>query len=299
MAQGLECRVEQAARLDRFLAERFDLSRAQARRLIADGLVEVNGRPVAKGAALTPGDRVRVAPFDRPEDQAVIPMDHPTVVELARGEGWVMVNKPAGMAVHPLRPDETDTLLNAIACRYPQVQGVGEAGLRSGVAHRLDVETSGVVAVALSPEIWAAFREAFRSHAARKTYRALVHGRPAETGRETMPLRVVRHRPAHVAVGHGKGERACRLSWRARRHFTHAAELEIDLETGFLHQVRVMMAHLGHPLLGDRRYGRADDQAPRSMLHAASLELCGAQAACEPPSDYIQTLDRLAAGSGC
>ncbi len=82
----------------------------------------------------------------------------------------------------------------------------------------------------------------------------------------------------------------------AERLGSGACLVEVDLETGFLHQVRVMMAHLGHPLLGDRRYGQDDDAAPRSMLHAASLELCGAQAACEPPHDYMQTRDRLAAG---
>jgi len=203
-----------------------------------------------------------------------------------------MVNKPAGMPIHPLKPGETSTLLNTVIARYPQIHSLGEGGLRSGVVHRLDLGTTGVVAFALDTATWHTFRQAFVDHTTRKTYRALVHGHPPSQGHQECPLRIARHKPAHVVVGPGHDQRLCRLAWRVRHLLTDAAEIEVDLETGFLHQIRVMFAHMGHPLLGDTQYG-AVDRWPRPMLHATCLDIGDAHGQCDPPDDYLATRQTL------
>ncbi|MBW1844365.1 MAG: RluA family pseudouridine synthase, partial [Deltaproteobacteria bacterium] len=147
--QSLPIREEdRGQRLDRFLAEHLRLSRSQVRRLLARGAVSVGGRSVnedAKGLNLQPGPVIEVTPFARPEDQRALSAPDQPLPLLASGSGWLAVDKPAGTPVHPLREDEVDTALNALIGRFPEIHGVGEGGLRSGVVHRLDVDTSGVL----------------------------------------------------------------------------------------------------------------------------------------------------------
>ena len=246
-------------------------------------------------------DRVVVAArFDevRPEPGAALRV-------LAEGPGWVAVHKPAGVPVHPLRQGERGSLLQAVAARYPQVQGVGdEGGLRAGVVHRLDTDTSGVVLFALDDDRWHRFRAAFSGHRVTKRYLALVHGSPPDTGRADLHLAVLRHRPARVGAvppdpsggGGGGGTRRCTLDFTVVERFRRAALVEVDLHTGFLHQVRVSLAHLGHPLLGDDRYGKPPSDpvpCPRTMLHAASLSLEEVHAEAAPPADVAEALRAL------
>ena len=145
------------ARLDRALASLLGVSRRQVRDLLARGAVCLNGRPARlgnKGDPVSAGDRLLIEEL-RPLGQAsVIPEPGLPLVVLASGPGWLAVDKPAGMPVHPLREGETGTVLNALAARRPEVQGVGEAGLRSGVVHRLDVDTSGVLLLATTAPVW-------------------------------------------------------------------------------------------------------------------------------------------------
>jgi 23S rRNA pseudouridine1911/1915/1917 synthase len=211
---------EVGARLDAFLALRLGVSRARARRLLAQGSVSVDGRPAAaaaKGALLAAGTLVEVcAPADAADERPVAEPRRALRL-LAEGQGWVALDKPAGVPVHPLVANETGTLLNALVARFPQVAGVGEGGLRSGVVHRLDVDTSGVVLFATAQRCWERLRAAFAEHRVEKRYRALVLGRLAGEGREEVGLIVARHRPARVRVidprhdARGRGARSARL----------------------------------------------------------------------------------------
>lgn len=313
-------------RLDAAAAAVAGVSRRRAQRLIADGMVTVNGRVAGakqKGDPVAETDAVRVSDaVGRIVAQPELPL-----TELARGAGWVAVDKPAGMPVHPLHEGETGTVLNAVAGRYPQVQGVGGGpenagdasggtsggggvsggdtsggGLRSGVVHRLDIETSGALLIALDEACWQRFREAFAQHTIEKTYLAVVAGRPKAVGRADVRLAVTRHKPARVeAVDrdsiHAEASRRCGLSWRTTQRLRDAARLEVNLETGFLHQIRATFAHLGHPVLGDPLYGNAGDHhtpaAPRLMLHAARLKLDEIDIACPPPEDFVAAVTRL------
>ncbi len=287
-------------RLDHAVSAAAGVSRRHAQRLIAAGQAHVNGRPARvgdKGSLVDGSDRVTVADhFDR-----VTPAPDAPLHVLASGEshGWVAVDKPAGQPVHPLQPGETGTLLNAVAARYPRVQGVGdEGGLRAGVVHRLDTETSGVVLFALDTPHWQRFRAAFTAHRTVKNYLALVQGSPPPDGRVDLCLAVARHRQARVGVvpADHPDARRCTLSFRVTKRLRGAAFVEVRLDTGFLHQVRVSLAHLGHPLLGDRRYGDpAADPTPcrRTMLHAASLTLDEVHAEALPPPDFAEALRSL------
>jgi 23S rRNA pseudouridine1911/1915/1917 synthase len=273
--------AEQAGRrLDAWLADRLPVSRAQARGLLRRGQVHVNGRAADetdKGLALRAGDEIAVTSFvppalQLPEAQADLAV--PVLADGGDAGGWLVLDKPAGMPVHPLSPDERGTLLNHAIALRPQLAGVGEGGLRSGVVHRLDVETSGCVAVATTQATWQALRRAFAGHDATKVYHALVRGRLTGEGRDDLWLHVAQHRPARVRVAADPdacpGARRCTQTWRAIETGRDHTRVEIHLGTGFLHQIRAIFAHRGHPVLGDPVYGDHCN-APRLMLHAVQL----------------------------
>lgn len=292
-------------RLDVFLADRLGLSRAQTRRLLARGVVAVEGRRVtesAKGVEVRAGESVEVAPFTSPAEQRPAPEPEGPLVVVAEGAGWLAVDKPARVPVHPLYEDETGTLLNAVVARHPEIVGVGEGALRSGVVHRLDVDTSGVMLFATHEERWKSLRHGFSGHRVLKLYRALVEGVPATDGEIALPLLTARHRPAKVRVAgdaerdRARGVREARMRWRVLERFDAAALVEVEPETGFLHQIRVVFAHMGFPLLGDANYGDGRGAA-RHMLHASRVEfedVCG-----EAPDapDFEAALEALRTGS--
>jgi 23S rRNA pseudouridine1911/1915/1917 synthase len=253
----------------------------------------------AKGRLLEPGERVAV---EEPAlAAAVVPEPEPgaPLVVLAEGEGWLAVDKPAGVAVHPLAPGERGTLLNALVARHPEVRGIGEGGLRSGVVHRLDVDTSGVLLFATDELRWLDLREAFRRHRVAKTYRALVHGRLAGEGELVLHLSVLRHRPARVGVvepGAGKSRRT-ELRWRTLEEFRDTTLVEVSPRTGFLHQIRASLAHLGHPLLGDAAYGAPEGFAARHLLHAARVAVDDVAAESPDAADFAEALGRARQGA--
>lgn len=291
-------------RLDRFVAEALGVSRARARRLLESGAVLVNDRVVgrnAKSRPVTPRDRIQLRDREAPCDPQPRPEPEFPLNVLARGAGWVALDKAAGCPVHPYRADDAGTALGALLAREPQLLGVGEGGLRSGVVHRLDVETSGVLLFALDPETWRVARRAFETGAAKKRYRALVAGRLEGEGDLTLDLYVAQHRPARVRVaapGFPKRSWRTGLRWRAVESFADATLVEVAPRTGFLHQIRVSMAELGHPVLGDQRYGGGPSTG-RHYLHAASLEIAalgGMRAQSPDPADFCAVLAALRGG---
>lgn len=296
--------VTESTRLDKLLAHALDISRVEATRVLNRGDVSVNGQRAGgkhKGLILAPGDTVVVADFTPPESREVIPRPDLPLDVLAQGDGWVIVNKPAGMPVHPLDADETGTLLNAFVARFPQTQGVGEAGVRSGVVHRIDVETTGTLLIATSQSSWQHFRAAFQEHETKKIYQAIVEGKLVGNGRERLNLTVAQHRPARVAVvdetrDHAGGAvRLCTLTWRAIENFPSATLIEINLGTGFLHQIRATFSHMGHPVIGDSLYGSESTMkvAARPMLHASHLSALDATADAPLPDDMKQCLENM------
>jgi 23S rRNA pseudouridine1911/1915/1917 synthase len=311
--------AHQGQRLDALLCDELKLSRAQAQRLLDSGAVVVNARVASrgdKGVRLETGWTVLVRSFTPPGRMKILPDDSLAVPVLASGPGWVIVNKPAGVAVHPLREGETGTVMNVIAAMFPSIDGVGEGGLRSGVVHRLDIETSGTLLIAHEQATWQRLRQAFIQHRTRKLYRTLVRGVMQGSGQEKLSLYVARHKPALVRVATSRTPaadvRSCDLSWRVVQNFANATLLEIELGTGFLHQIRATLAHLGHPVLGDRLYGSSESvdssattvgethtseiACVRPMLHAWSLSVQEARATAPDPQDFADALSRSGSG---
>jgi 23S rRNA pseudouridine1911/1915/1917 synthase len=294
---------EAGRRLDAWLAQRLGVGRAGVRRLIESGRVSIDGRPLArrdKSAPLVAGARVVVAAFAPDADRRAIAEPDRALAICAEGPGWIALDKPAGTPVHPLRDDETGTLLNALIARRPEVHGVGEAGLRSGVAHRLDVDTSGVVLLATDEPTWQRLRAAFREHRVAKVYRAMVLGRLEGEGEVRHSLVVARHKPAYVrAVEPGTpGARRTSLAWRALAHGDGITLVEVRPRTGFLHQIRASFAALGHPLCGDRTYAGEDPSgAPRHLLHAARVAIDEIEAESPDPPDFAAFAAQVDSGS--
>jgi 23S rRNA pseudouridine1911/1915/1917 synthase len=251
-------------RLDVFLAAHAG-SRAAAQRLIDDGLVRVDGRPRPKRYALSAGETVTIE--ERPsEDEPDIPEARfETAYE---DEHLLVVDKPAGVVVHPGQGHERGTLVQALAGR---VAG-GSDPKRPGVVHRLDRDTSGLLVLARSDEVHAALQSALRERRITREYLALVDGRPpARRGTIDAPLgrdRRVRTRmssdtdnPRH-AVTHFETEQA----------FEDATLLRVRLETGRTHQIRAHLLAIGNPVAGDPEYGRGGRFGlTRQFLHAARL----------------------------
>jgi len=286
-------------RLDAFLADELRVSRAEARRLLARGAVEVDARAVglaAKGTPLAAGQAVGVQRFPGRETAEPIPQPELALHILARGPGWVAVDKPPGIPVHPLDPAETGTALSFVIAHFPEVAGVGEAGLRSGVVHRLDVDTSGALLFATEQGRWEQLRAGFRAHRVEKVYRAIVHGRLAGGGELALNLAVAQHRPARVRVVEAGDPRSRRtvMRWRALAELDGATLVEARPATGFLHQIRASLAHLGHPVLGDAAYGAPPSPlARRHLLHAAYVAYRDVEAASPDAPDFAAALEAL------
>jgi 23S rRNA pseudouridine1911/1915/1917 synthase len=269
------------ARLDHVVARLLGVSRGYARKLISQERVLLGGRPAAKGTGLRAGEQIEVLPFARPEDPPE-PNSSLSLVVVAEAAGLVAIDKPAGQATHPLEHAERDTSLNALLARFPEVAHVGEGGLRSGVVHRLDPGTSGVLVFALAEDAWLRARAAFRERRVEKRYVARVHG--AFTGEREVELALESRGPRARVVSRGGRTAVSRV--RALATGREESTVEIDMRTGVRHQIRATLAHLGFPVVGDSLYG-SPAVLSRHLLHAVSIRWEGfaAQAALPPEFD--------------
>lgn len=265
----------QAQRLDKFLAEALPQhSRARLQALIKAGQVRVAGQPVSKSShALEGGERVEVSvPAAQPTElmPEAIPLD--IVYE---DEQVVLINKPAGLVVHPAAGHSAGTLVHAVLAHAPEIEGVG-GELRPGLVHRLDKDTSGLIVLAKNERAQRQLQEQFQERSVSKTYLALTDGHPrTPSGRiEAAIGRDPQQRKRMAVVAAGKGREAV-SEYHTLESFPEHSLLEVDLHTGRTHQIRVHLAFLGCPVAGDRVYGRRKASLPleRHFLHAARLAL--------------------------
>ncbi len=258
---------EEAAgtRLDRFLSEPVG-SRARAQALIDAGKVRVDGRPRAKSHALIAGEVIVVEPSDPPPAPAAEPAV--TFAVAFEDEYLLVVDKPAGLVVHPARGHRTGTLAQALAGRAAG----GEDPYRAGIVHRLDRDTSGLLVVAKSDEVHRALKTLLAARGLHREYLTLVDGRPpARTGMIDAPIG--RHRHERVLMSIDSDEpREARTHFEIERLLPGATLLRVVLDTGRTHQIRVHMAAIDHPVCGDPQYGTAGEYGlKRQFLHAARL----------------------------
>jgi len=260
-----------------------ELTRARAQRLVAGGHVVVSGGVTRSSARLRGGEVVTVA-LPAPEPSGLVAQDLPLAV-LHEDADLLVLDKAAGMVVHPARGSPSGTVVNALLHRLGEGAPGGE---RLGLVHRLDKETSGCLLVAKRAAALAALQAAFKARAVEKTYLALVHGAPADEGRLDTPYgRHPRDRTRYT--GRASTGRRAVTGWQVRERFGDSATLlEVALETGRTHQIRVHLSEAGHPLLADAVYGgtrreaRLDADDPvrlaaaaigRQALHAWRLAL--------------------------
>ncbi|MGD1996717.1 MAG: RluA family pseudouridine synthase [Anaerolineae bacterium] len=262
---------EGGERLDRVLADRLqDMSRTQVQNLIKSEAVTVNTRSAKPAYRVEPGDCIAVI-LPEEEEEIVLPELIPLDI-LYEDECLLAVNKPAGMVVHPAPGHERGTLVNALLAYCPQVAQVGKELKRAGIVHRLDKETSGVLLVAKTPKAHAMLQRQFKRRRVHKTYLALVEGevQPPE-GIVEAPVGRDRRDRKRMAVT--RSGRPAVSRYRVVERFGDHTLLEVHPRTGRTHQVRVHLAWLGYPLVGDRVYGhRRQPLLPdRHFLHANEL----------------------------
>ena len=284
MASEVNLQVKQAGeRLDRWLSEQLpDLSRSRLQKLIEQGQVQVNGQVcTSKKATVQTGDRVQVEIPDvqplelQPEK---IPLDI-----LYEDEHLLIVNKPAGLVVHPAPGHESGTLVHALLAHCQTLSGLntlpGIGGVqRPGIVHRLDKDTSGAIAIAKTDQAHHHLQAQLKAKTARRDYLAVVYGSPAaESG--TIDLPIGRHpvdRKKMAIVSEEKGGRRAVTHWRVLERLGNYTLMHFQLETGRTHQIRVHSSHIGHPILGDPVYSSqrcVGVNLPGQMLHAWKLRL--------------------------
>ncbi len=298
------------ARLDQFLAQALGWSRARLQKLLKAGLVTVNGGPKAASYKVRAGEAVTVrVPPPEPSRLAAEPLALDIIFE---DRDILVLNKPPGLVVHPGAGHRAGTLLNALLHHCPELKEIGEVS-RPGLVHRLDKDTSGLLVVAKTALANQALVSQFARRETQKTYLALVWGRLNEPeGR--IEADIGRHpTQRHKMSIHARRGKAAATRWRVLREFAGPLTLlEVTIETGRTHQIRVHMASLGHPVLGDATYGGGVSRlagAPklaglkplvqRQLLHAWKLSVTHPRTGerlsweAELPGDFQAVVDFL------
>jgi 23S rRNA pseudouridine1911/1915/1917 synthase len=267
--------VEAGARLDAFLAAHVEtVSRTRLKQSIEDGDVLVAGRTVLKGSyKLRAGDQVELE-MPAPPACDFTPEDIP--LDIIHEDAWLVVlNKPAGLVVHPAAGVASGTLANALAFHFRSLSAHAGA-TRPGIVHRLDRDTSGLMVVAKTESAHEHLSDQFRAREVFKSYVALVHGRVREeSGRIEEPLaRDPRTRTRMAVV---RGGRPALSLYRVRRAYERFTLLDVEIKTGRTHQIRVHLAHLKHPVVGDKVYNGGRDTTISDVRVRAAIRAMGRQ----------------------
>jgi len=255
------------SRLDTYLARQGHISRTYAQKLIDEGLVTVDGEYVKASHKLDAGERV-VAVIPPPAPTTLVPEDIPLKVAYEDSD-IIVVDKPAGMLVHPTVGQYTGTLVNAVLARCPDLGGI-DGSLRPGIVHRLDKDTSGLMVVAKNDSAQMSLSRQIKRRAITKGYLTLVTGQLTPmTGAVEGPIgRHPRDRKRMAVVS---GGREARTEYRVIKYLDDHTLLEVMPETGRTHQIRVHLSAIGHPVFGDPVYGQRSPLLGRQFLHAHRL----------------------------
>lgn len=264
-----------SARLDKALVAQIpDFSRSRLQALIRDGLVSVDGQAAGKGGLmLEPGQVVRIA-LPEPEPSDLTPEAIPLNI-IFENSDLIVINKPAGMVVHPSLGHSSGTLVHAVLAHAPDMQGVG-GEQRPGIVHRLDKDTSGLILVAKNDLAHHWLQEQFKARKVKKVYLALVDGTPpTPEGRiEAAIARDPSKRKRMAVVSTGRGRESI-TEYKTLESFSSHTLIEAHPHTGRTHQIRLHLAFLGTPIVGDEVYGRRNATLPvsRQFLHASRLSI--------------------------
>jgi 23S rRNA pseudouridine1911/1915/1917 synthase len=287
-------------RLDVWLADARGITRHAARTLIDAGLVTVDGRPGRPGQRVREAAVVRVLPAeaDRPDDSRAARPEQPVHLAVVyEDEALAVIDKPSGMVVHPAPGHPAGTVADGLKQRGTTWSLLGGAE-RAGIVHRLDRDTSGLLVVAKTEAAHRSLARQLSDRSLGRTYWALVHGGfREETG--TIDAPIARHPRDRRRMAIVDGGREAVTDFVVRDRLGGATVLELSLRTGRTHQIRVHLASIGHPIVGDAAYGRPDAALGRPALHAMRLRLVhpadGTERSFESPIpvELVAAADRL------
>ena len=286
-------------RLDAFLASSLDgLTRSQATRLIESGEVAVNGRAVSKSYKLAGGEDIAVT-LPEPEPVEAVPQDIPLDVVYEDAD-VIVVNKPSGMVVHPAPGHPDGTLVNALLYHCAgTLSGIGGA-LRPGIVHRIDRDTSGLIIAAKNDAAHQYLSAQLADHTLARTYECIVVGKLRED-RGTVDAPIARHPADRKRMAVVAGGREAVTHWEVIARYPGYTHVRCRLETGRTHQIRVHMAYIGHPILGDTVYG-AKKEVPGltgQCLHAVGLRFLHprthevVELSCPLPDEFTRMLQKI------
>ena len=286
-------------RLDAFLASSLDgLTRSQATQLIESGEVAVNGRAVSKSYKLAGGEDIAVT-LPEPEPVEAVPQDIPLDVVYEDAD-VIVVNKPSGMVVHPAPGHPDGTLVNALLYHCAgTLSGVGGA-LRPGIVHRIDRDTSGLIIAAKNDAAHQYLSAQLADHTLARTYECIVLGKLRED-RGTVDAPIARHPTDRKRMAVVAGGREAVTHWEVIARYPGYTHVRCRLETGRTHQIRVHMAYIGHPILGDTVYG-AKKEVPGltgQCLHAVGLRFLHprthevVELFCPLPEEFTRMLQKI------
>ncbi len=294
---------ESGERIDALLARSIEnLTRSQAQRLLESGLVTVDGAPVKKNRKTAPGELYRVEIPEAAETELVA-QDIPLDIVYEDGD-VIVVNKPRGMVVHPAPGHPDGTLVNALMFHCgDSLSGIG-GEKRPGIVHRIDRDTSGLIIAAKNDAAHLALSEQLSDHSLARVYECVVHGRMREDA-GTVDAPIARHPSDRKRMAVVPGGRRAVTHWEVIARYNGWTHLRCRLETGRTHQIRVHMAHIGHPLLGDEVYGKSPEKGLTGQcLHARELKfvhprtLESIHLTTELPEYFTQVLERLGPPEG-
>lgn len=290
---------EKGMRLDAYLASALDeLTRSAAAKLISDGQVTVDGRTAGKSLKLSGGETVEVT-LPEPEAIDAVAQDIPLDV-VYEDSDVIVVNKPAGLVVHPAPGHPDGTLVNALLYHCgDSLSGIGGA-LRPGIVHRIDRDTSGLIIAAKNDAAHQALTAQLSDHTLGRTYECIVTGNLRED-RGTVDAPIARHPTDRKKMAVVAGGRNAVTHWEVIAHYPGYTYVRCRLETGRTHQIRVHMAYIGHPILGDTVYGnkKSVPGLTGQCLHAVGLQFLHprtgelVQLSCPLPEEFTGMLRKI------
>lgn len=264
----LEVSSEKEVRLDRYIAENTDLSRNFVQRLIREGNVLLNNNQVKGSTIVKKGEIISIKipePAKLKLKAEKIPLD-----VLYEDKYLLVINKPQGMVVHPAKGHESGTLVHGLLAYCKDLSGIGGQA-RPGIVHRLDKDTSGLLIVAKDDKTHKKLSLALEKREVERTYVAIVQGR-WDAGEGTISAPIARHPTKRVCMAVVQNGRNAITHFKVLRVFDKHGFVQLKLETGRTHQIRVHMAFVGHPVVGDRIYNQDVTDDEKLLLHAAKLK---------------------------
>jgi len=266
-------------RLDKFLTTKLPISRSQIQKLIKAGDILVNGKKTSVHNFLQPGDQIKISAKEIKElttEKKLEPSKKVKFKIVYEDENILVIDKPAGLLVHPTEKMEPDTLVSGLLAKYPEIKKVGDDKLRPGIVHRLDKAVSGLILVCKTQKAFDYFKNLFQKRKIKKIYTALVHGQMEKPeGEINLPIERAKGKGKMAVKSISQGGKEAITKYTVIKQFKNFSLLEVEILTGRTHQIRAHLNAIQHPIVGDKLYKqkwvRESLELDRPFLHSTIL----------------------------